>query len=84
MTLMKFCFKRGIPIWSGTSPEEQEKDNDLSCISPSKASAVAFSSLHTNVFHVWDQDEVHVPLPLEDSPPPSPAHEHAQPLPQAS
>ncbi|MGH0174356.1 UNVERIFIED_CONTAM: hypothetical protein FKN15_067797 [Acipenser sinensis] len=42
----------------GLSPEEQEKDTDLSCISPSKASAVAFSSLHTNAFHVWDQDEV--------------------------
>uniref|UniRef100_W5MP67 Si:dkey-61n16.5 n=1 Tax=Lepisosteus oculatus TaxID=7918 RepID=W5MP67_LEPOC len=55
----------------GPSEEELEK-NDLSCITPTRIPTPLAPS-HTNAFHVWDQDDVQIPVSSDHSPEPSPS-----------
>lgn len=54
----------------GPNEDDAEKD-DISSIRPTRLPA-ALSLSHTNAFHVWDQDDVVIPLPSDDSPQMSP------------
>ncbi|KTF76869.1 hypothetical protein cypCar_00018469 [Cyprinus carpio] len=50
--------------------DDAEKD-DISSIRPTRLPA-ALTLSHSNAFHVWDQDDVVIPLPSDDSPQMSP------------
>ncbi|KAI2665959.1 Otogelin [Labeo rohita] len=54
----------------GPNEDDAEKD-DISSIRPTRLPA-ALSLSHSNAFHVWDQDDVVIPLPSDDSPQMSP------------
>ncbi|KAJ8251759.1 hypothetical protein GJAV_G00225140 [Gymnothorax javanicus] len=55
----------------GPSVDDSEKQSDLRCITPTRiASGLPLS--HQNAFHVWDQDDVVIPLTPEESPQGSP------------
>ncbi|KAF4115708.1 hypothetical protein G5714_003197 [Onychostoma macrolepis] len=54
----------------GPNEDDEEKD-DISSIRPTRLPA-ALTLSHTNAFHVWDQDDVVIPLPSDDSPQMSP------------
>ncbi|KAM9457763.1 uncharacterized protein Hap1MRO34_018906 [Clarias gariepinus] len=53
----------------GPNEDDLEKENDVRSTSPKP---VALSLSQTNAFHLWDQDDVVIPLPSEDSPQTSP------------
>ncbi|KAJ8404154.1 hypothetical protein AAFF_G00339270 [Aldrovandia affinis] len=48
-----------------------EKESDLRCITPTHMAA-GQPLCHTNAFHVWDRDDVVIPLSLVDRPQSSP------------
>ncbi|KAG5832837.1 hypothetical protein ANANG_G00295440 [Anguilla anguilla] len=51
----------------GPNDDDSDKQSDLRCITPIHiAPGVPLS--HTNAFHVWDQDDVVIPLTPEESP----------------
>lgn len=54
----------------GPNEDDVEKD-DISSIRPTRLPG-ALSLSHTNAFHVWDQDDVVIPLSSDDSPQMSP------------
>ncbi|XP_072550310.1 uncharacterized protein [Salminus brasiliensis] len=54
----------------GPDEDGTDKESDLRCISPHHNIPAALSL--SNAFHVWDQDDVVIPLPSEDSPQASP------------
>ncbi|XP_035253287.1 uncharacterized protein LOC118216304 [Anguilla anguilla] len=55
----------------GPNDDDSDKQSDLRCITPIHiAPGVPLS--HTNAFHVWDQDDVVIPLTPEESPQGSP------------
>uniref|UniRef100_A0A3B1J0D8 Si:dkey-61n16.5 n=1 Tax=Astyanax mexicanus TaxID=7994 RepID=A0A3B1J0D8_ASTMX len=54
----------------GPNEDDTDKESDLRCISPHHNIPAALSL--SNAFHVWDQDDVVIPLPPEDSPQTSP------------
>ncbi|KAL6477050.1 hypothetical protein MHYP_G00155490 [Metynnis hypsauchen] len=56
----------------GPNEDDMDKENDLRCISPHHHIPAALSLSHSNAFHVWDQDDVVIPLPPDDSPQTSP------------
>ncbi|XP_058230929.1 uncharacterized protein LOC131343340 [Hemibagrus wyckioides] len=53
----------------GPNEDDLEKENNERSPNPNP---VALSLSQTNAFHVWDQDDVVIPLPTEDSPQTSP------------
>ncbi|KAL4657969.1 hypothetical protein GN956_G1825 [Arapaima gigas] len=55
----------------GPDEDDPDKATDLRCISPTQVPAVHPHS-HSNAFHVWDQDDVVIPLSPEESPQISP------------
>ncbi|TSK87517.1 hypothetical protein Baya_4231 [Bagarius yarrelli] len=54
----------------GPDEEDLEKESDVRSTNPNP---VVLSLSQTNAFHLWDQDEVVIPLPAEDSPQTSPS-----------
>lgn len=52
-------------------PNEDVEKDDISSIRPTRLPA-SLSFSHANAFHVWDQDDVVIPLPSDDSPQMSP------------
>ncbi|TRY97322.1 hypothetical protein DNTS_020606 [Danionella cerebrum] len=54
----------------GPNEDHSEKD-DLSNIRPTRL-PTGLSLSHSNAFHVWEQDDVMIPLPSEESPQTSP------------
>ncbi|KAM4635804.1 uncharacterized protein ACJ7VT_011660 [Polymixia lowei] len=59
--------------------EDKVRDNNLQCIAPSHPPP-ALQLSHNNAFHVWDQDDVIIPLPQDHSPQGSPLLLAAIPL----
>ncbi|KPP70416.1 hypothetical protein Z043_110757 [Scleropages formosus] len=55
----------------GPDEDDPEKVTDLRCNSPVQVPAILPHS-HSNAFHVWDQDDVVIPLSPEESPQTSP------------
>lgn len=53
----------------GPNEDDLEKENNERSPNPNP---VALSLSQTNAFHLWDQDDVVIPLPTEDSPQTSP------------
>ncbi|KAF4092701.1 hypothetical protein AMELA_G00023900 [Ameiurus melas] len=53
----------------GPNEDDLEKENDIRSTSSNPA---ALSLSQNNAFHLWDQDNVVIPLPPEDSPQTSP------------
>lgn len=66
----KIFFSLIIDCVLGPNEDDAEKD-DISSIRPTRLPA-ALSLSHSNAFHVWDQDDVVIPLPSDDSPQMSP------------
>ncbi|XP_072568918.1 uncharacterized protein [Paramormyrops kingsleyae] len=56
----------------GAQEEESKEHSDTSLVSP-KHKLMAIPPSHPNAFHVWDQDDVVIPLSPEESPPASPS-----------
>lgn len=55
----------------GPNEDDEDKDSDLTSIRPSHL-PTALSLSHPNAFHVWDQDDVVIPISSDDSPQLSP------------
>ncbi|KAG7459335.1 hypothetical protein MATL_G00209590 [Megalops atlanticus] len=55
----------------GPNEDDSDKESDLQCITPSHIPPLPPLS-HTNAFHLWDQDDIIIPLSPEDSPQTSP------------
>lgn len=56
----------------GPAEDPADKASDLRPISPAHHISPGLAMSHSNAFHVWDADDVIIPLPDEESPQGSP------------